>query len=39
MAPWGSGPGMCLPAQHVLLHKGITLVGAHGGDKEKAKFG
>lgn len=38
MAPWGSGPGMCLPARHVLLHTGVTLVGAHGGDKE-AKFG
>lgn len=39
MAPWGSRPGMCLPAQRVLLHTGVTLLGAYGGDKEEATFG
>ncbi|XP_005051674.1 PREDICTED: CUGBP Elav-like family member 6 isoform X2 [Ficedula albicollis] len=26
MAPWGSGPGMCPPAERVLLHTGVTLM-------------
>lgn len=40
MAPWGSGPGTCVLAWHVLLHTRVTLVGTHSGDAwEEAKIG